>query len=183
MFKSYCKKKPNQAVKPQTTKKVMCTLYYCVGKNGMETIFLDWFRSWKDYKIMEFAVEYCETLCELKRKQYNMDAELAMLQNEPILPISKDYWILTGDEIAMLAAEANDICRGYLERGMFSQLATNQANVNVDIKTWNENKKKQQEEIISHGGEAWKTIISTILGSALVDMSTDSHQKSNYMEA
>ena len=90
MFQSFGKKnKQTQAVKPQATEKVVGTLYYRVGKNGTETNFLDWFRSWKDYKITEYAAEYRETLREFKRKDYDMDKELASLTNEPVLPISK----------------------------------------------------------------------------------------------
>ena len=75
MFKGYGKKKPNQAVTPQTSEKIVGTLYYRIGKNRTETNFLDWFRSWKDFKITEFAAEYRETLREFKRKNYDMDAE------------------------------------------------------------------------------------------------------------
>ena len=49
--------------------------------------------------------------------------------------------------------------------------------MNAEIKTRNKNKKKQRNEIISRGGDARKTMISTIIGSALADMSTDSRQK------
>jgi hypothetical protein len=38
-----------------------------------------------------------------------MDAELATLMNEPILLISKDYWVPSAAEIALLAAEANEV--------------------------------------------------------------------------
>jgi hypothetical protein len=60
---------------------------------------------------------------------------------------------------------------------MFGAWATTQATVNADIKTRNENKKKQRDEIISCGGDACKTNISTIMGSALADMSIDSRQR------
>ena len=60
---------------------------------------------------------------------------------------------------------------------MFSQWATNQAQLNADIKTRNENKKKQRDEIISRGGDARKTMISRRIGRALSDMSLDSRQR------
>ena len=75
MFKSYGNKRPNQAVKPQATEKIVGALYISVGKNGTETNFLDWFRSWKDYKITEFPAEYHEILHDFKRKEYNMEVE------------------------------------------------------------------------------------------------------------
>ena len=180
MFQSFGKKnKQTQAVKPQATEKVVGTLYYRVGKNGTETNFLDWFRSWKDYKITEYAAEYRETLREFKRKDYDMDKELASLTNEPVLPISKDYWVPSATEIALLAAEPSDVRRGYLERQLSSTWATIQAQNNADIKTRNENKKKKRDEIISRGGDARKTTINTIIGTTLADMSVDSRQCSN----
>ena len=45
------------------------------------------------------------------------------------------------------------------------------------IKTRNENKKKQRDEIMLHGGDAQKTMISTIIGRALADMSIDLRQR------
>ena len=54
MFKAYGdKNRAKQAVKPQGNNHTG-VLYYRVGKNGTETNFLQWFRSWKDYKITEF---------------------------------------------------------------------------------------------------------------------------------
>ena len=79
----------------------MGALYYRVGKNGTEMNFLDWLRSWKDYRITEFPAEYREILHDFKQKEYDMEAKLASLQNEPLLPISKDYWIPAPTEIAM----------------------------------------------------------------------------------
>jgi hypothetical protein len=49
----------------------------------------------------------------------------------------------TAAEIALLAAEPNEVRRGYLERQMFSVWAMIQARENADIKTRNENRKKQ----------------------------------------
>ncbi len=78
------------------------------------------------------------------------------MQNEPLLPISKDYWVPTAAEIALLAAKTNYIHRSYMEKRMFGAWATTQATINADIKTRNENKKKQRDEIISRGGDTRK---------------------------
>ena len=131
MFKSYGNKKQNHAVKQQSSKKFVGALYYHVGINGTETIFLHWFRSWKDYKITEFAAEYREILHDIKWKEYNMEAEWASLQNKPLLPISKDYWIPTTTKIAMLVAEEDEVWRGYLECFILSQRARMHSAVNV----------------------------------------------------
>ena len=52
-----------------------------------------------------------------------------------------------------------------------------QVAVKPEIKTRNENKKKKCNKIILRGGDACKMMIITIIGSALADMSTYSHQK------
>jgi hypothetical protein len=59
MFNAYGdRNRAKQGVKPQGNNPTG-VLYYRVGKNGTETnYFLQWFRSWKDYKITEFdAIE------------------------------------------------------------------------------------------------------------------------------
>ena len=76
MFKAYGdKNRAKQAVKPQGNNHTG-VLYYRVGKNGTETNFLQWFRSWKDYKITEFDAEYRDALREFKRKEYKIEDEL-----------------------------------------------------------------------------------------------------------
>jgi hypothetical protein len=57
MFKAYGdRNRAKRAVKPQGNNQTG-VLYDRVGKNGTETNFLQWFRSWKDYKITEFDAE------------------------------------------------------------------------------------------------------------------------------
>jgi hypothetical protein len=60
---------------------------------------------------------------------------------------------------------------------MFNTWVTIQAQINADIKTCNEIKKKQRDEIISHSGDARKTTINTIIGTTLADMSIDLLQR------
>jgi hypothetical protein len=102
---------------------------------------------------------------------------LATLTNEPILPTSKDYWEPSAAEIALLAAESSDVRRGYLERQMLNTQAMIQTQNNADIKTRNENKKKQRDEIILRSGDARKSTINTIIGITLADRSVDLCQR------
>jgi hypothetical protein len=114
MFKAYGdRNRAKQAVKPQGNNQTG-VLYYRVGKNGTETNFLQWFRSWKDYKITEFDAEYRDALREFKRKEYNIEDELKVLLYEPEIPITKDYWTPDADEVALLTKEADATARGYL---------------------------------------------------------------------
>lgn len=177
MFKKFGEmNNPNQAVKVQATEKVVGTLYYRVGKNETEANFLDWFRSWKDYKITEFEAKYREALREIERIEYNMEKQLPDVENRPLLLVSKDYRVPTSEEIALLVAEKDELKRKYLERYFFGMMAMSQAMINAAVKTQNENKKKQRDEIISKDGDARKTMISTIFGTVLTDMSIDSRQ-------
>jgi hypothetical protein len=59
---------------------------------------------------------------------------------------------------------------------MFADWAKQQLNMNTEIKTKNDNLKKMRDEIIARGGEATKTMISTIIGKVLADMNEDSKQ-------
>ncbi len=59
-------------------------------------------------------------------------------------------------------AEKDELKRKYLERYFFGMMAMSQAMINAAVKTQNENKKKQRDEIISKDGDARKTMISTI---------------------
>jgi len=177
MFKAYGdRNRAKQAVKPQGNNQTG-VLYYRVGKNGTETNFLQWFRSWKDYKITEFDAEYRDALREFKRKEYNIEDELKVLQYEPEIPITKDYWTPDADEVALLTKEADATARGYLEKSMFASWARKQLILNAEIKTKNDNLKKMRDEIIARGGEARKTMISTIIGKVLADMTEDSRQR------
>ncbi len=100
MFKAYGDiGRAKQAVKSQGNNQTG-VLYYRAGKNGTETNVLQLFRSWKDYRIIEFDAKYKDALREIKRKEYNIEVELKVLQYEPEIPITKDYWTPDADEVA-----------------------------------------------------------------------------------
>ncbi len=106
-----------------------------------------------------------------------MDDLLQQLENEPLLPLTKDYWIPTDDQIDKLVKETDVVKRDYLKCCMFRLWAVAQAEANAAIKTQNENRKKQRDEIISKRGEARKAMISTLIRIVLADMSIDPHQR------
>ncbi len=58
-----------------------------------------------------------------------------MLQYEPEIPITKDYWNPDADELALLTKEPDDITRRYLEKSMFADWAKKQLMMNAEIKT------------------------------------------------
>ncbi len=99
-----------------------------------------------------------------------------MLQYELEMPITKDYWTPDAGELTLLTQEPDATARGYLEKSMFADWAKKQLILNADIKTKNDNLKKMGDEIIARGGEAKKTMISTIIGKVLADMTEDSRQ-------
>jgi hypothetical protein len=146
------KKKDNkhqQAVKAAQGNEKGATLYFRVGKNGTETNILEWLRNWKKYKITEFPAEYREVLREFKRKEYDMEDELARLEYQAMLPVTKDHWVPSAEEITELSAITNDVLRGYQERTLFALWAERRSAENALIKTQNDNLKKMRDEIIS----------------------------------
>ena len=129
------------------------TLYYRVGKNGTETNILEWLRNWKEYKITEVPAEFREVLREFKRKEYNMEAELARLEYQAVLNVTKDSWVPTVEEIVELSNMTNDVLRGYRERALFALWTERRGVENAIIRTQNDNLKKMRDEIIGRGGE------------------------------
>jgi hypothetical protein len=102
-------------------------LYYKMGRDGVINNFQAWLRGWKDHKIMEYDVTFQECLREYRREEYDFNKELRKLEYQPLLTISKDFWVPTAQEIEELEAETNSVRRGYLERRMMATWATRQA--------------------------------------------------------
>jgi hypothetical protein len=98
----------------------------------------------KEYKITEYDAEYRDVLREFKRK-YNIEDDLTVLQYEPEIPITKDYWTPDADEIALLTKEPDATARGYLQRSIFASWVEKQLILNAVIKTKNDNLKKMRD--------------------------------------
>jgi hypothetical protein len=146
-----------------------------VGRDGVITNFQAWLRGWKDHKIMEYDVTFQECLREYKWNEYDLDKELSKLEYQPLLTISKDFWVPTTQEIVELEAETNSIRRGYLARRMMATWATRQAGRNAEIQASNDSIKKQRDEIITKGNEAArKNMIMNLMGKVLGDMTAES---------
>jgi hypothetical protein len=146
-----------------------------VGRDGVITNFQAWLRGWKDHKIMEYDVTFQECLREYKRNEYDLDKELSKLEYQPLLTISKDFWVPTTQEIVELEAETNSVRRGYLARRMMATWATRQAGRNAEIQASNDSIKKQRDEIITKGNEAArKNMIMNLMGKVLGDMTAES---------
>jgi len=104
-----------------------------------------WLRGWREHKITEFDVFFQEGLRELKRKEYSLEDELRGLEYQPLVTISKEFWVPSAAQLLILEAEASDVRRGYLERSMMAQWAEEQAKVNATIKATNDTIKKQRD--------------------------------------
>jgi hypothetical protein len=68
-------------------------LYYKVGKDGAVTNFQAWLRGWKEHKITEYDMFFQEGLHDYKLEPYDMKAALRTLEYQPLLMISKDFWV------------------------------------------------------------------------------------------
>jgi hypothetical protein len=83
-----------KAQQPKKTSASETTLlYYKVGKEGVITNYQAWLRGWREHKITEFDVFFQEGLRELKRREYSMEDELQGLEYQPLMTISKEFWV------------------------------------------------------------------------------------------
>lgn len=167
-----------KAQQPKKTSASETTLlYYKVGKEGVITNYQAWLRGWREHKITEFDVFFQEGLRELKRREYSMEDELQGLEYQPLMTISKEFWVPSVDQLKMLEAETNDVRRGYMERSMMAQWAEKQAKVNATIKATNDTIKKQRDEIIAKGNESTrKNMITKLMGQVMADMTSESRR-------
>jgi hypothetical protein len=149
-------------------------LYYKVGKEGMVTNYQAWLRGWREHKITEFDVIFQEGLRELKRKEYSLEKELRSLEYQPLVTISKEFWVPSAAQLLILEVEASDVRRGYLERSMLAQWAEEQAKVNATIKATNDIIKKQLDEIIEGSDATRKNTITQLMGQVMADMTAES---------
>jgi hypothetical protein len=114
-------RKRNSQRKPPQVKQHCCTIR--LARKGLLPTIKAWLRGWREHKITEFDVFFQEGLRELKRKEYNMEDKLRDLEYQPLLTISKEFWVPSVDQLMQLEAEANDVKRGYMERRMMAQWA------------------------------------------------------------
>jgi hypothetical protein len=158
----------------KTSSSEMTLLYYKVGKEGVITNYQAWLRGWREHKITEFNVFFQEGLRELKRKEYNMEDELQDLEYQPLVTISKEFWVLSVEQLMQLEAKTNDVRRGYMERRMMAQWAEEQAKMNATIKATNDMIKKQRDEIIAKGNESTRTnMITKLMGKVMADITSE----------
>ncbi len=53
-------------------------------------------------------------------KEYDMEDELAKLEYQAVLPVTKDHWVPTAEEVAELSAMTKDVLCRYRERALFA---------------------------------------------------------------
>jgi hypothetical protein len=170
--------KKNQTKKPNSpSHNETGLLYYKVGKDGAVTNFQAWLRGWKEHKITEYDVFFQEGLREYRREPYNMAAALEHLEYQPLVTISKDFWVPTARQATELEAETNTTRRGYMERRMMAEWAEVQATKNAAIQAENDSIKKQRDEIIAKGNDAArKNTITKLMGQVMADMTAESRR-------
>jgi hypothetical protein len=106
-----------------------------------------------------------------------MGAALSKLEYQPLLTISKDFWVPNARQIAELDAETNATRRGYIERRMMAEWAEAQAVQNAEIQVQNDSVKKQRDEIITKGNEtARHNMITKLMGQVMGDMTAESRR-------
>ncbi len=118
-----------------------------------------------------------EGLREYKWVEYNLEKELEKMECQPLLTISKDFWVPASQEIMELEAETNATRKGYLERCMMAAWAARQVECNAEIQANNDAVKKEHEEIITKGNKAArKDTIKSLMGKFLGNMAAESRQ-------
>jgi hypothetical protein len=95
--------KKQQQIKKTSSETTL--LYYKIDKEGVITNYQAWLRGWREHKITEFDVFFQEGLRELKQKEYDLEEELKGLEYQPLVTISKEFWVPSTGKILVLEAE------------------------------------------------------------------------------
>ncbi len=74
-----------------------------------------------------------EGLRELKRKEFNLEIELLGLQHQPMVTISKEFWVAPEVELKELEKETNVVKRRYMEHRMMAEWVKGQAKINATM--------------------------------------------------
>ncbi len=99
-----------------------------------------------------------------------MDDELQGMGYQPLVTISKEFWVPTDHQLELLEDEANDVRRGYLEHSMMADWTEQQTKLNATIKATYDTIKKQRDEIIDKGNESTrKNMMTKLMGQVLAD--------------
>jgi hypothetical protein len=159
-------KKQQQTMKKTLSETLL--LYYKVGKDSFVTNYQAWLRGWREHKITEFDVLFQEKLRELKCKEFDLEDKLQGLEYQPLVNISKEFWVPTREE-------QRDVRRGYKECSMMAEWAEEQAKINAVIKATNDTIKKQHDKIKVRGNElTTKNTITKLMGQVMADMTPES---------
>ena len=84
-------------------------LYYRINKKTgrSETNYLEWERSWKNVKILQFPAKYAEELRSGQRAEYTAEQILARHRMLPDLDTDREFWLPTAEQTTELEALAN----------------------------------------------------------------------------
>jgi len=101
--------KKQQQIKKTSSETTL--LYYKIDKEGVITNYQAWLRGWREHKITEFDVFFQEGLRELKQKEYDLEEELKGLEYQPLVTISKEFWVPSTGKILEIIATGNETTR------------------------------------------------------------------------
>ena len=81
-------------------------LYYRINKTTgrSETNYLEWKRSWKNVKILQFPANYAEELHSGERAEYTMEQILARNRMLPEVDTAREFWLPTAEQTTELEA-------------------------------------------------------------------------------
>ena len=81
-------------------------LYYRINKKTgrSETNYLEWERSWKNVKILQFPAKYAEELRSGQRAEYTAEQILARHRMLPDLDTDREFWLPTAEQTTELEA-------------------------------------------------------------------------------
>ena len=156
---------------PKTAK-----LYLEIGKEGVETNYNHWLRSWMEHKIGDFPVELQTSLRNQERFRYDEAALLAELEESPERPINREQWRPTEEQQAEIdgtVANRRDVLRDR----MFAEWQLERINTNAGIRHSNSIKRERLKVIISKGGTNREDKIASLFAKIIADMEVDSQQK------
>ena len=156
---------------PKTAK-----LYLEIGKEGVETNYNHWLRSWMEHKIGDFPVELQTSLRNQERFRYDEAALLAELEESPERPINREQWRPTEEQQAEIdgtVANRRDVLRDR----MFAEWQLERINTNAGIRHSNSIKRERLKVIISKGGTNREDKIASLFAKIIADMEVDSSKK------
>ena len=153
-------------------------LYYRINrKTGrIETNLLEWERSWKNVKILEYPTRFANELRLGERVQYDLAQILAANVMLPDVDTAREYWVPTPEQTEELNAIAARPARDARSNLMFLEWREARLAENARRKALNEISKTRIDLEVKDLKERGDTV-NKIMGKILEDMTKASREK------